>query len=85
MNVFPEGHPGALRIKSLARNYAWSPGMDSDRSGMSVSGTPVEGIETHPQSPLFLWKFPKRPRAILREDSTISGGDRLLTNYIGPA
>ena len=56
------GHPGMVRMKSLARSFVWWPGIDAD---IETTGKVCAGCQAHqaapPKSPLHPWEWPSKP------------------------
>ena len=61
------GHPGISRRKSLARNFVWWPGMDSDLEGM-VKECHQVNQKAPPNAPLHPWIWPNQPWSRLHID-----------------
>ena len=69
IDLFHEGHPGASRMKSLARSYVWWPGIDRDLESKVKSCHACQQVRnTPPPSPLIPWEFPQRPWERLHAD-----------------
>ena len=69
MDLFHEGHPGASRMKSLARAYIWWPGMDSDLEHYVNECDVCQTIRNNPpQAPLLPWEYPQRPWVRVQAD-----------------
>ncbi|XP_061883310.1 uncharacterized protein K02A2.6-like isoform X1 [Entelurus aequoreus] len=64
-----ETHPGASRMKSLARSYVWWPGLDKDLED-KVKGCTQCQINQNmpPPAPLHPWEWPDRPWSRLHMD-----------------
>ena len=64
-----ETHPGANRMKSLARSYIWWPQMDSqiEQTAKSCS-TCQETRPSPPAAPLHPWEWPSKPWSRLHLD-----------------
>ena len=62
MDLFHNGHPGASRMKSLARSYIWWPDMDRD---LEIRVKECEACQRArnqpPVSPLMPWELPQTP------------------------
>eukprot|EP00731_Ephydatia_muelleri_P006003 Em0003g251a len=57
-----KGHPGASRIKSLARGYLWWPGLDTELEHLAKSCIPCQEVKlTPPAAPLHPWVWPSLP------------------------
>jgi hypothetical protein len=57
-----ETHPGVVRMKSLARQHVWWPGIDSDIEQLSKSCTSCAVNRDNPAvAPLHPWSFPEKP------------------------
>ena len=73
LELLHDGHPGVVRMKMLARQYVWWPGIDKgvkDRVKAYVSCQ--ESQKAPPQAPLHPWKWPVKPWV------------RIHANYAGP-
>nr|XP_055071051.1 uncharacterized protein K02A2.6-like [Misgurnus anguillicaudatus] len=56
------GHPGIVRMKSIARSYVWWPGIDADielQVKMCQSCQQIQKMP--PQAPLHPWEWPSKP------------------------
>ena len=57
-----ETHPGANRMKSLARSYIWWPGMDTDiEQAVKTCESCQVSRASPPLAPLHPWEWPARP------------------------
>eukprot|EP00731_Ephydatia_muelleri_P019546 Em0012g371a len=57
-----KGHPGASRMKSLARGYLWWPGLDTELEHLAKSCIPCQEVKlTPPAAPLHPWVWPSLP------------------------
>ena len=57
-----KGHPGASRMKSLARSYLWWPGLDTELEHLAKSCIPCQEVKlTPPAAPLHPWVWPSLP------------------------
>ena len=64
-----ETHPGASRMKSLARSYIWWPGMDAEIEKFVKSCiTCQESRSCPPSAPLHPWQWPSQPWSRLHLD-----------------
>ena len=64
-----EGHPGASRMKSLARSFVWWPGMDKDIEEQVKSCDPCQRSRHLPAAvPLQPWEWPQCPWARVHID-----------------
>ncbi len=55
-------HPGATRMKAIARSYLWWPGLDKDIERMSGSCVECKRAKkAPPTAPLQPWSWPSRP------------------------
>ena len=69
LELFHSGHPGASRMKSLARSYIWWPGVDTEIEQKVKSCHPCQlRRNTPPTSPLIPWEFPQHPWERLHAD-----------------
>ena len=56
------GHPGVVRMKSVARSHAWWPRLDEDIQTLATSCQQcLEGKNAPPEAPLHPWEWPARP------------------------
>ena len=63
------GHPGASRMKSLARGHVWWPGMDASiEKAVKLCSNCQQNQPAPPQAPLHLWNWPTRPWSRLHVD-----------------
>ena len=64
-----EAHPGVVRMKALARNYVWWPGIDKE---LEETVRSCETCQLHarnpPGAPLHPWEFPAKPWSRLHVD-----------------
>ena len=64
-----EAHPGVVRMKALARNYVWWPGIDKE---LEETVRRCETCQRHarnpPGAPLHPWEFPAKPWSRLHVD-----------------
>ncbi len=57
-----EGHPGISKMKLLARQVVWWPGIDSDITGKVQTCEKCQMNQKSPaEAPLHPWEWPKRP------------------------
>ena len=57
-----DSHPGISRMKNLARQYVWWPGMDKDIEKEVQTCSTCQASRNMPQSaPLHVWEWPQRP------------------------
>ena len=64
-----ETHPGASRMKSLARSYIWWPKMDSEiESQVRSCSICQESSPSPPAAPLHPWQWPSQPWSRLHLD-----------------
>ena len=69
MDELHETHPGASRIKALARSYVWWPGIDSDLEARVKSCAECQQHQKQPaKAPLHPWQWPERPWSRLHID-----------------
>ena len=56
------GHPGVVRMKSLARSYVWWPGLDAAIKSACRACTGCQQTQhAPPQAPLHQWELPAQP------------------------
>ena len=54
-------HPGACKMKSVARSYTWWPGMDSEIENVAKSCSDCHAVKkAPPTAPLHPWEWPSR-------------------------
>ncbi|KAM8702023.1 hypothetical protein ACLKA7_000224 [Drosophila subpalustris] len=59
-------HPGIVKIKALARSYAWWPNIDAEIEAVVKSCCACQEIRNEPQkTPTHHWESAKRPRSRL--------------------
>ena len=64
-----EAHPGVSRMKSLARQHVWWPGLDAEIEKMVKSCTACQSTRHNPQpAPLHPWEWPQRPWSRVHAD-----------------
>ena len=64
-----EAHPGIARMKSLARQYVWWPGMNSDLEKKVRSCQVCQSARHNPaHAPLHPWEWPQRPWSRVHAD-----------------
>ena len=57
-----QGHPGASRMKALARSYVWWPGLDLDLENLAKSCLQGQEVKVSPPvAPLHPWVWPAQP------------------------
>ena len=58
-----EGHPGIVRMKALAGNYIWWPGMDKEIEQAAKGCTGCQLIQNNPHTAPLLhpWEWPAHP------------------------
>ena len=62
LNQLHDGHPGIVKMKSLARQYVWWPGLDRDLEGQVGHCIPCQETRNSPSAaPLHPWEWPQRP------------------------
>ena len=68
-----EGHPGIVRMKSLARSHVWWPGLDSDIEQLAKGCMACQSVKNAPAvAPLHPWVWPDQP------------WDRIHIDFAGP-
>ena len=69
MDLLHDGHPGIIKMKCIARQVVWWPGIDSD---LTTKVQQCEACQLNqkspPVSPLHLWEWPKKPWARIHID-----------------
>jgi hypothetical protein len=69
MELLHEGHPGNVRMKSLACSYVWWPGIDKDLEDKVRACDSCQKTRHSPATaPLHPWEFPKQPWERLHAD-----------------
>ncbi|XP_026536196.1 uncharacterized protein K02A2.6-like, partial [Notechis scutatus] len=62
LELLHEGHPGIVRTKALARNYAWWPGMDKQiEAWVAACNRCQETRPSPPAAPILEWETPRGP------------------------
>ena len=62
LNELHEGHLGVVKMKSLARSFAWWPGIDHDIEQFAKGCTGCQQVQHNPaQAPLHTWEWPAKP------------------------
>ncbi|XP_026557986.1 uncharacterized protein LOC113437293 [Pseudonaja textilis] len=62
LTMLHEGHPGIVKMKALARSYAWWPGMDKQIETWVASCRKCQEARPNPPSALLLeWETPRGP------------------------
>ncbi|CAL8135317.1 unnamed protein product [Orchesella dallaii] len=57
-----ETHPGVVRMKSIARQYVWWPGVDNDIENLVEACTSCAVNKDNPaEAPLHPWSYPEKP------------------------
>ena len=57
-----QGHPGVVRMKTLARSHVWWPGIDQEIEGMVKACTACQEVKNTPAvAPLHPWVWPDHP------------------------
>ena len=56
-----EGHMGIVRMKEIARNYVWWPGLDHDFEALTRSCASCNLTRNSPPSQCHPWQFPTAP------------------------
>ena len=55
-------HPGASRMKSVARSYFWYPGLDKDLEDRAHGCVACQAVKNSPPvAPLHPWVWPEHP------------------------
>ena len=66
-----EAHPGIARMKSLARQYVWWPGIDSDLEQKVKTCQACQSSRKNPApAPLHPWEWPRGPWSRIHADYT---------------
>ncbi|XP_060754227.1 uncharacterized protein K02A2.6-like [Neoarius graeffei] len=69
MEELHEAHPGALRMKAVARAYMWWPGLDVALEDLVKSCTACQQIRNAPPvAPMCPWEWPGKPWTRLHID-----------------
>ena len=62
MRILHDGHPGASRMKALARGMVWWPRMDADLESVVQQCQPCQANrKAPPVAPLHPWEWPTKP------------------------
>ena len=62
LNELHQDHQGCSRMKSLAKNYVWWPGMDEDIENIAKAcGSCQSHRNAPPPAPLHPWTWPTKP------------------------
>ncbi|XP_033740319.1 uncharacterized protein K02A2.6-like [Pecten maximus] len=62
LNEIHNGHIGVVRMKAVARSYAWWPNIDCDIEQMCKSCTGCQSVKGAPHvAPLHPWNWPTKP------------------------
>ena len=62
LNMLHEGHMGMVRVKRIARSYAWWPGVDKDVEELVKSCSSCQQVQKSPESAmLHPWIWPSNP------------------------
>ena len=73
LELLHEAHPGASRMKSLARSYVWWPGLDKDIEKTVKACQQCQEHQKAPaEAPLHPWEWPDQPWS------------RVHLDYLGP-
>jgi len=68
-----QGHPGVVRMKTIARSHVWWPGIDQEIEGMVKACTACQEVKNTPAvAPLHPWVWPDHPLT------------RIQVNFAGP-
>ena len=69
LELLHKGHPGASRMKGLARSFMWWPGMNTELEA-KVKTCPLcqQHRKAPPPAPLHPWEWPQRPWSRLHAD-----------------
>ena len=69
IDMIHEGHPGIVRMKMFARNYAWWPKLDLDLESKVQHCVACQSERHSPaKAPLHPWEYPKRPWSRIHVD-----------------
>ena len=62
ISMLHETHVGIVRMKAIARRYAWWLGMDCDIERMVKACTECQAVKSAPaKAPLHPWIWPAKP------------------------
>ena len=62
LDLLHDGHPGISKMKAIARNVVWWPGIDADLVRKVQECEPCQINQKSPTlTPLHTWEWPKRP------------------------
>ena len=62
LDLLHDGHPGISKMKAIARNVVWWPGIDADLVRKVQECEPCQINQKSPTlAPLHTWEWPKRP------------------------
>ena len=62
LEMLHEGHVGMVRVKRIARSYAWWPGVDKDIEELVKTCNSCQQVQKSPESaPLHPWIWPSKP------------------------
>jgi len=64
-----QGHPGIVRMKSIARSHVWWPKLDHDIESLSKSCEACQSVQSAPPvAPLHSWVWTARPWQCIHKD-----------------
>jgi hypothetical protein len=62
MKELHQGHPGIVRMKSLARSFVWWPNLDADIEKRVQTCVHCQSVRPEaPEAPVHPWEFPEKP------------------------
>jgi hypothetical protein len=69
LELLHDGHPGVVRMKMLARQYVWWPGIDKGvKDRVKACAFCQESQKAPPQAPLHPWEWPEKPWVRIHAD-----------------
>ena len=77
-----EAHPGATRMKQLARTLVWWPSIDQDIENTVKSCAECQTNQSSPtETPLLPWQWPSRPWSRVHVDFPEMSGHGVMFPY----